>query len=226
MTSKKYIHNKNILTKYKEYKGYKKVHMSSIFNVCLRIPNMGSILFYIIFIILIPLYLIYTDNTDSFNYYFPAVVMLAIVITEAGKPDTNQNLYPVPATNLQGYVSTNIINGLAIAAILFQSVAAAVHYNSVQLGVALGFISFIVVFPVAQQLLPFFIRQGDYILREKTSFIFPGNWHKYFLGFLFIIVLLLIQNVLIMAISEQIFAVGENDSSNNKSSRKTMNTLN
>lgn len=203
----------------------------SFFNVCLRIPNMGIILFYLIFIILIPIYLIYSDNTDAFNYYFPAVVMLAIVITEAGKPNDNQNLYPIPADNLQGFVSTNIINGLAIAAILYQAVSAAVHYNSVQLGVALGFISFIIVFPVAQQLLPFFIRQGDMILREKTTFIFPGNWHKYFLGLLFIIVLLLIQNVIIMAISEQIFSAGksgDSSSNNNKAvaPRKTMNTLN
>ena len=86
---------------------------------------MGIILFYIIFIILIPIYLIYSDNTDAFNYYFPAIVMLAIVITEAGKPNDNQNLYPIPAENLQGFVSTNIINGLAIAAILYQAVAAA-----------------------------------------------------------------------------------------------------
>jgi hypothetical protein len=204
----------------------------SFFNVCLRIPNMGIILFYIIFIILIPIYLIYTDNTDAFNYYFPAIVMLAIVITEAGKPNDNQNLYPVPAENLQGFVSTNIINGLAIAAILYQAVAAAVHYNSVPLGVALAFISFLVVFPIAQQLLPFFIRQGDIILREKTTFLFPGNWHKYFLGFLFIIVLLLIQNVVIMAVSEQIFSASKSgDSSsgsnaNNKGATRRLNTLN
>jgi hypothetical protein len=205
--------------------------MSSIFNICLRIPNLGTILFYIIFIILIPIYLVYTDNADSFNYYFPAIVMLAIVITEAGKPDSNQNLYPIPANNLQSFASTNIINGLAIGAILYQAVSAAMHFNSVELGVALGFISFLIVFPIAQQLLPFFIRQGDQILRDKTSFIFPGNWHKYFLGFLFIIVLLLIQNVVIMAISEAIFAPkeGSSSSSNNGSNsrgRKTMNTLN
>ena len=204
--------------------------MSSIFNVCLKIPNMSIILFYIVFIILIPIYLVYTDNTDAFNYYFPAIVMLAIVITEAGKPNDSQNLYPIPAENLQGFVSTNIINGLAIAAILYQAVAAAIHYNSVPLGVALAFISFIIVFPVAQQLLPFFIRQGDMILREKTSFIFPGNWHKYFLGFLFIIVLLLIQNVVIMAVSEQIFSASKSgdssSSSNNKGASRRLNTLN
>jgi hypothetical protein len=201
--------------------------MSSFFNVCLRVPNIGTILFYIVFIILIPIYLVYSDNIDSFNYYFPAVVMLAIVITESGKPDSNQNLYPIPATNLSGFISTNIINGLALFAILLQSITAAVYYNSVQLGVALGLISFIIVFPIAQQLLPFFIRQGDAVLKEKTTFIFPGNWNKYFLGFLFIIVLLLIQNLLIMAISEQIFAVGA-DSGNNagKQVRKTLNTLN
>lgn len=202
----------------------------SVFNMCLNIPNMGSILFYLIFIILIPMYLIFTSNTDSLNYYFPTVVMLAITITEAGKPNQNQNLYPMPPTNLQGFLSTNIINGMAIVAILFQAVSAAVYYNSVYLGVMLGFISFLVVFPLAQQLLPFFIRQGDLILREKTSFRFPGNWHKYILGFIFMIVLLLIENVIIMAISQQIFSTGSSSSSTNsntgKSPKLSFNTLN
>lgn len=203
----------------------------SVFNMCLNIPNMGSILFYLIFIILIPMYLIFTSNTDSLNYYFPTVVMLAITITEAGKPNQNQNLYPMPPTNLQGFLSTNIINGMAIVAILFQAVSAAVYYNSVYLGVMLGFISFLVVFPLAQQLLPFFIRQGDLILREKTSFRFPGNWHKYILGFIFMIVLLLIENVIIMAISQQIFSTGSSSSTSNngntgKSPKLSFNTLN
>lgn len=203
----------------------------SFFNVCFSIPNLGTIMFYIIFIILIPLYFIMTDNTNVFNYYFPAVVMLAITITEAGKPDSNQNLYPIPPTNLQGFISSNIINGLAILAILYQAVSAAVYYNSIQLGVALAFVSFIIVFPIAQQVLPFFIREGDAILRDKTSFIFPGNWDKYFLGFMFIIVLLLIQNLLIMAISEAVFYKPETggSSSNNKTAAKgktNFNTLN
>ena len=199
--------------------------------MCLSIPNMGSVLFYLLFIILIPMYLILKGNTDSFNYYFPTIVMLAITITEAGKPNQNQNLYPMPPTNLQGFLSTNIINGLAIVAILIQSISAAVYYNSVYLGVALGFISFIVVFPLAQQLLPFFIRQGDLILREKTTFKFPGGWHKYILGFIFIIVLLLVQNVIIMAISQQIFSTGSSSSSSSNNNSKgakltSFNTLN
>jgi hypothetical protein len=174
-----------------------------------------------------------SNNTDAFNYYFPAVVMLAITITESGKPNSNQNLYPIPSQNLQGFVSTNIINGLALVAILFQAVSAAVYYNSVELGVSLALVSFIIVFPIAQQLLPYFIRQGDVILREKTSFIFPGNWHKYFMGFIFIIVLLLIQNLLIMAVSEQIFSnnslLGNSNSvgsSNNKGTSRKINSLN
>jgi hypothetical protein len=118
-------------------------------------------------------------------------------------------------------------------AILFQAVSAAVYYNSVELGVSLALVSFIIVFPIAQQLLPYFIRQGDVILREKTSFIFPGNWHKYFMGFIFIIVLLLIQNLLIMAVSEQIFSnnslLGNSNSvgsSNNKGTSRKINSLN
>ena len=67
---------------------------------------------------------------------------------------------------------------------------AALVYNSVQLGVLLGVITFSITFPLAQQILPFFIREGSKTIEENTNFRYPGNWHKYFMGFAFIIFLL------------------------------------
>lgn len=205
--------------------------MGSFVDLCLRIPNLGAITFFVVFIVIIPLFLYGNNEVDTFKYYFPFVVMLAVVLTEAGRKNvcnninyncpnntgsgTFENLYPQPAKNLPGFLSVNIINGLAIVGLLFQCVTAAVMYNSVQLGVMLGFVTFAITFPIAQQILPFFIREGDCFFKERTTLCFPGNWHRYFLGFLFIIALLGLEHILIMGISQELFSTGSSVSINN-----------
>ncbi len=198
--------------------------MGSFINLCLRIPNLGSIIFFIIFVVAIPAYLYSNRETDSFKYYFPFVVMLAVVLTESGRINkcntanyncpnnvgsgTFENLYPQPAKNLSGFMSVNIINGLALVGILLQCIGAALAYNSLQLGIMLGVITFAITFPVAQQILPFFIREGDCFFKERTTLCFPGNWHRYLLGFLFIISLLGLEHILIMGVSQELFGKG------------------
>lgn len=179
--------------------------MGSFVDFCFRIPNLGAIAFMIVFVILIPLFIFNSGNIDVFKYYFPFLVMLAITLTEASE-DSFDNLYPTPPTNISSFMSVNIINGLALVGLLGQCVSAAVKFNSVKLGVILGLITFAVTFPMAQQVLPFFIREGAKTIEENTNFRYPGNWHKYFIGFAFIIFLLGVEYVLIIAASQYVFA--------------------
>ncbi len=206
--------------------------MGSFIDLCLRIPNLGTIVFFIIFIVIIPAYLYSVGESDSFKYYFPFVVMLAVILTEAGRankcnganyncPNNDEgsgsfdNLYPQPARNLAGFMSVNMINGLAIVGLLLQCVTAALAHNSLQLGIMLGVITFAITFPIAQQVLPFFIREGDCFFKNRTTLCFPGNWHRYFLGVLFIIFLLGLEHILILGVSQQIFSKGRNSNSTN-----------
>ena len=62
--------------------------MGSFINLCLRIPNLGAILFYLIFLIAVPIYIYSSGSTDLLKYYMPFTVMLAITLTESGKPIT------------------------------------------------------------------------------------------------------------------------------------------
>ena len=87
--------------------------MASFMDICLRIPNLGTILFLIVFVVAIPVYLYTQNSVDTFKFYLPFLVMLAVTLTEAGKPHSFTNLYPLPAKNLPGLLSTNMINGLA-----------------------------------------------------------------------------------------------------------------
>ena len=186
-------------------------------NLCLSIPNLDTIIFYIIFVIMIPSVLFSTGDYDSLKYYLPALVMAAVTLTEAGSPDLFNNLYPTECsnTNFSGFLSTNIINGLAIVGILLQSLVVTMATSSITLGLVSGLIIFAITFPMAQQILPFFIREVDDVFCPTNSkggryckINLPGNWHKYMAGTIFSIFLLGVQYVMLVGFTKYILSSG------------------
>ena len=93
--------------------------MATFLDICLRLPNLGTMLFIIVFVVAIPSYLYMKDDIDSFKYYFPFLVMLAVTLTEAGKPHSFQKLYPMDPDDVSSFLSVNLINGLAMVGLLF-----------------------------------------------------------------------------------------------------------
>ncbi len=176
--------------------------MAGFFQMCLQVPNLGSLVFFLIFALAVPGLLISTGQYSVFNYYFPLLVMMASVLTESGKPRYFQELYPYTPDSLSGFLSKNIINLLAITAILINVISMSMESNNLILGLAAGLLSIILVFPVAGTVIPFFIRQFDYLLKDNTKFNYPGNWHKYFVGFVFIILFMIIQSLLMRVITQ------------------------
>jgi len=180
-------------------------------NLCLSIPNMDTLIFYIIFVIIIPAQLFASSDYQSLQYYLPALVMAAVTLTESGSPDLFINLYPTDCstTSFSGFLSTNIINCLAVAGMLMQSLVVSSATNSITLGLVSGLIIFAITFPMAQQILPFFIREVDDL--RNNSFIgvkFPGNWHKYMAGIIFSIFLLGVQYVMLIGFTKYILSTG------------------
>ena len=182
-------------------------------NLCLSIPNLDTIIFYIIFVLLIPGYLFSASDYETLKYYLPALIMLAVTLTEAGAPDLFINLYPNQCeqnNTFAGFLSTNIINGLAVVGILVQSLVIAMATSSITLGLVTGLITFSITFPMAQQILPFFIREVDDLRNSafggRTRF--PGNWHKYMAGIIFSIFLLGVQYVMLIGFTKYILSTG------------------
>jgi len=187
-------------------------------KLCLRIPNLGTILFFLMFVIGIPAYLVNTGDSDSLKYYLPFLVMLSVTLTESGKPYMFNNLYPSDPIDLSGFLSSNIINALAAFGLLFQCITLAIQYKSVELGIAVGVITFGITFPIATQVLPYFIEEGDRIVttfNERAGVVYTGNLHKYLIGFTFIIILLIIEYVLLSLVSGQ-FIKSPKSMSNNR----------
>ena len=182
-------------------------------NLCLSIPNLDTIIFYIIFVILIPAIFFSSGDFESLNYYLPALVMAAVTLTEAGKPDLFVNLYPTICEDatFSGFLSKNIINGLAIVGILAQSLVLTMATSSVTLGLVSGLITFAITFPMAQEILPFFIREVDTSIKSSSKLQnvqFPGNWHLHMVGLALSIVLLGVQYIMLIGFTKYILSSG------------------
>ena len=180
-------------------------------NLCLSIPNLDTIFFYIIFVIGIPGFLFTSGDYETLKFYLPALVMAAVTLTESGKPDLFVNLYPTACSGnmtFSGFMSTNLINGLALVGILIQSLSLTVATSSITLGLVSGLIMFAITFPMAQQVLPYFIRETDYTAKilSNGSMNFPGNWHMYLSGIIFSIVLLMTEYILLIGFTKYILS--------------------
>ena len=202
-------------------------------KICLRVPNLGSLVFFLIFVLAIPAILLNANQLIALQFYLPLLVMMAATLVESGKPNYFQNLYPLgPAQNLSGFMSRTFINALAALGILSAAILTTVNSGgNVALGMSVGIIGLAMAFPVATQIIPFFIRQVDALLRDitKKGTEFPGNWHKYFTGAAFILFFVSMQFVLTRYAKDTIVSDTKTNNSTmfaNTSSSSVKNTIN
>ena len=156
----------------------------------------------------VPGLVIGTDNYDFFKYYFPFVVMVAAGLTEAGSPRYFDTLYPAQPNTLSEFMSKNFINLLAVVAIMISAISTSMIDGNLITGLISAVIAFMITFPIAGTVIPFLIRQSDRIVKDavKDGFRFPGNWHKYFIGLVFIVLFMILQLVLTRLLTKMIIS--------------------
>ena len=89
-----------------------------------------------------------------------------------------------------------------------QSLVISAATSSITLGLVSGLIIFSITFPMAQQILPYFIREVDFTFKTLAGgrVYFPGNWHMYFAGLIFTIFLLGVQYVMLIGFTKYILS--------------------
>ena len=170
----------------------------NLLNLCLRIPNLGILLFYLFFVVLIPYILIANSSMQILKYYMPMMVAFAHMLSLSGHEKLFGNLYDLRPKTFVSFISTNFINLFALFGILWQCITyAEADSASLPRAVVYGIILFVIVFPMARQGMKFVLDNVDLYLREKTEMTFEYNWHLFVFGLLYIIFLLGIQAVML-----------------------------
>ena len=96
-------------------------------NLCLKIPNLGILVFYLIFIVIIPFAIIASRQLSILKYYLPILVALAHLLTYAGPSKLFENLYVLKPNNFVSFISSNFINLLTLYGIIWQCLE---NYNN------------------------------------------------------------------------------------------------
>ena len=170
----------------------------NLLNLCLRIPNLGILLYFLFFIVLIPYILIANSNLQILKYYMPMMVAFAHMLSLSGHKKLFGNLYDLQPKNFVSFVSTNFINLFALFGILWQVISYAQSDDSnISRAVVYGIILFVIAFPMARQGMSFVLQNVDYYLRKKTEMTFEYNWHLLVFGLIYIVFLLGIQAVML-----------------------------
>lgn len=165
-------------------------------NLCLKIPNLGILLYYLIFIVILPYILIYSNKIHLLKMYMPLMVAFAHLLKRIGDPALFENLYQLNPTEFVPFLSSNFINVFALFGILWQCIEFSRKYNLTN-SVIYGILVFMIALPFARVGLKFVLDQVDKYLKEKTDIDYKYNWHLIVVGLLYIIFILGLQAVLL-----------------------------
>jgi hypothetical protein len=166
-------------------------------SLCIEFPNLDTMAFYLVFVLTIPYLLFASGDYESLKYYLPWLVLISVTLTESGKPHLFKSLYEDPPSSIASFFSRNIINAIALTGIMIYSLQLGIKTGNLQLALVSALLPFIIIFPVAQTILPLFIAEGSQFMEglhiNGSKIHYPGNWHKYFLGFLLSIFMVLTE---------------------------------
>lgn len=195
------------------------------FDLCNKIPNIGILLFYLIFIVIIPYFLVYSGSLNVLKFYMPIIVAFAHLLTRIDdKKQIFKGLYELNPKEFVPFLSSNFINIFALFGVLWQSIEYSRKTNLTK-GVIYGILLFIIALPFSRVGLKFILDNIDTYVKEKTDVDFKFNWHLLVCGLIYIVFILGLQVVFSMIVKVGI-EEKENNNNLNKNFEKTEKELN
>ena len=199
--------------------------MKNYLNLCLSLPNIGLVSFYLVFIVLIPLIIVSMNEYSFLAYYSPILVAIANVLTLSGSPYLFQNLYSLNPQNIMQYSSTLFINFVALFGILWQIIIYSKHELSLNLdpkfSIIYGIVLFIITFVLATSGIKTALEQVDKWSGRNQQATKKGtiknNWHRLFFGLIFIVVIIGLEVLLLGLVNGMNPALNINGSKNTNS---------
>lgn len=112
-------------------------------NVDISRLILGFFIYFIIFVLFIPYYLIKTSNYELLSGYIPNLDLIACVIGYHGGPFNSfiwKHLYNPADSTLAGYISSNLINYFALLGVTYIIALYTFKFNDIEKGWSRAFI--------------------------------------------------------------------------------------
>ena len=169
-------------------------------------PNMGVFIFYALFVLCVPVIFLALGWDELISLYFPLLVPLAIIFTVSGDDNYFRNLYPQngKSKDLEGYISKHLINLMAITSIIYLSVNYGIENQNILYGSLIGVTSAILILFIAPEIIPLGIEKGDKYIKENMEIALKYDWHKYTIGLVILILIVIFETLLIEVVYHNI----------------------
>jgi hypothetical protein len=155
----------------------------------LKHSDLGIIMFYLFFIIIIPtLLLIYTNYL---KYYMPLMITLANMLTHSLSPVLFKNLYNLKSHDTLTIISTHFIILYSIIGILWLSIDYSQTGVKLQTAIIYGIILYIITYILSNEPMLFII---DKITESMTPEM--SKWSKLIIGTIYVVLILLLIIIL------------------------------
>lgn len=193
-------------------------------ELSLRIPNLGFILFYLVFIILIPLIITLTKSFNYVKFYMPFVIAIAYLTVRIVDNKSVDGLYELMPTEFIPFLSSNFINVFALFGIIWQSVEVS-RRSTLGRGLIVGIIMFMVFIPFSRIGLKYAVDNVDKYSKAKFDKEFKLNWHLIVFGFVYLLFIMCIQYLLLIGVSGGKIGNNINRNFNDNKLEKNFNNL-
>lgn len=199
--------NKNNNNTKSKKKGFGKLKKPGFMkDICIEMPNMGVFIFFALFVLCIPLVFLALGWDELITIYFPLLVPLAVIFTVSGDQKYFKNLYPQngKTKDLEGYISKHLINFMALVSIIYMSVSYGLKTENEIYGALVGVTSAILILFISPEIIPFGIERGDKYIKDKMTMNLKYDWHKYSIGLVILILIVLLETLLIEVVYQNI----------------------
>ena len=155
----------------------------------LKHSDLGIIMFYLFFIIIIPtLLLIYTNYL---KYYMPLMIALANMLTHSLSPVLFKNLYNLKSHDTLTVISTHFIILYSIIGILWLTIDYSQTGVKLQTAIIYGIILYIITYVLSNEPMLFIIDKITESMSPEMS-----KWSKLIIGTIYVVLILLLIIIL------------------------------
>ena len=122
--------------------------------------HIGFVLWYIVFLGIIPFIIVKTGGIQGMRIYLPVIDLIANISSLSGKKNKQvfKDVYSLSPNNLLSFISTNLINLLALSGVAWNGVKVAIDTKNTMTGVHVMTIMYTMTYLLPTQGIPYIVK--------------------------------------------------------------------